>query len=86
MVVLYLEPAGKEMKIAALHDNLDLLSKEQFKLIKNIPFNLRISLPVVKDNFNAEIKLGVNNLVPGIQPLVKKRLEYCLGGSLDKTI
>ena len=78
--------AGKEMKIAALHDNLDLLSKEQFKLIKNIPFNLRISLPVVKDNFNAEIKLGVNNLVPGIQPLVKKRLEYCLGGSLDKTI
>jgi hypothetical protein len=76
---------GKKMKMSSLYNNKDLLSKKQFKLLKNIPFNLRISLPVIKDNFNAGIILDDDNLVPGILPLVKTRLEYCLGGSLDKT-
>ena len=48
-----METEGKKMKMSSLYNNKDLLSKKQFKLLKNIPFNLRISLPVIKDNFNA---------------------------------
>jgi len=77
---------GKKMKMAALYNNQNLLPREQFKLLKNIPFKFRISLPVVIDNFNAKIISDGNNLIPNVLSLVKIRLESSLGGSLDKTI